>query len=92
MANLPDMKTIKNFRLAILALAICSAFFATACDRKAPGQQKNTWNAAKVNWAQYHGKKIARISVNEYGNEIMIFFEDGARVEVASYKYPMHVN
>lgn len=31
MANLPDMKTAKNGRLAILALAICSAFFATAC-------------------------------------------------------------
>ena len=33
MANLPDMKTTQNRRLAILALALCSAFFVTGCGR-----------------------------------------------------------
>ena len=75
MANLPDMKTTKNVRLAILALALCSAFFASGCGR-------SSFDAANELLRKYPNAELLEIPRMGGVVEFMVRTESGAVLSV----------
>lgn len=64
MANLPDMKTTKNVHLAILALALCSASFASGCRN---AQEKASANRiVEIDGCEYIAVENSGSAMNNY--------------------------
>jgi len=67
---------------------------AIACGVKTDSSQQRYVNCIDYNYAKYNHKKIAYIKsvrLHSAGYDIIIFFTDGSKINIWSYKYPMRI-
>ena len=54
--------------------------------------QKQEWDHDNYKWSNLTGKTIQSVSSYDSGNDILIYFTDGTKVKIHSYKYDMKIS
>jgi len=76
--------------LIIFFLSVCTLSCGKNIDSNAP--HKQTFNAEKADLSIWKNKVLERIEKQGGGRILVFVFNDGTKLTVSNYKYPLDIN